>query len=560
MASKSDQAPQKPASGEPGGSFVVQAAPAPARLSERSAGAPDQCIAQTGFSQSEVIKFLASREAYGRLPDKRIDTHISHVFLVGRHAYKLKKAIKLEFLDYTTLEARRLACEREIELNSKTAPQIYIGVAAITRSDTGFHFDGDGEVVDYIVMMNRFDEATLFDNLCANNDLKDPLIADLAEQVAKLHMSSEVRIGEGAGRSIEATLAGVTKTLSKFNGDVFARGAVTNWALKMEAELLRQTRRLDMRGRMGFVRQCHGDLHLGNICLINGRPTPFDAIEFGDSYSDIDVLYDLAFPIMDLVRAGSFGQANLLLNRYLEMTGDYAGLHVLPMFMSLRAGVRAMVRALEWQRIGTGQNSAERQAARRAARAYFECAKSCLRTGRQKLIAIGGISGTGKSTLARNLALEIAPLEGAIILRSDAIRKRLFHQTALVPLPSEAYSEEINLRVFRALCRDAHRALQGEYSVIVDATFLDPQHRKHLEEFANKKRVGFQGLWLEVDEDTAIARVAARTSDVSDADNNVVVRQIAGGAGLVTWTRIDAAGSPAEVFDRAREALTPRIQ
>lgn len=517
---------------------------------------------QVGTNQGDVIRFLDSKQAWGRLPDKHIETHISHVFLVGRHAYKLKKAVKLEFLDYTELEARREACEREVEINKQTAPQIYIGVAPITKSDTGFHFDGDGEIVDYIVMMNSFDESTIFSNLCTNNDLKEPLIADLAEQIAKLHLSAEMRLNEGGASSVEETLLGVARTLAKFEGGVFAEGAIANWLLKMEAELLRQGRRLDIRGRMGFVRQCHGDLHLGNICLINGRPTPFDAIEFGDKYSVIDVLYDLAFPIMDLVCARSFGQANLLLNRYLEMTGDYAGLHVLPMFMSLRAGVRAMVHALEFDKrvtgnsTGTSTMNSDRDASRVAARAYFQLADDCLKPLDQNLIAVGGISGTGKSTLARGLAVSMFHREGAIVLRSDAVRKRLFHQTALVPLPPEAYSEEINVRVFRSLCRDAHRALQSGYPVIADATFLDHSQRAQIEDFAVKKSVPFCGLWLEADQDTVIARVAARTLDVSDADEEVVVRQAETDEGQVSWIRINAIGSPATVLDRAREALT----
>lgn len=514
---------------------------------------------EADVNQSDIVRFLDSKQAWGRLPDKHIETHISHVFLVGRHAYKLKKAIELEFLDNTSLEARRIACEREVEINKRTAPQIYMGVAPITRSDTGFHFDGDGEVVDYIVMMNRFDESTLFNNLCANNDLKEPLISDLAEQVARLHLSAERRLNEGGVKSVEATLAGVTKTLSPFEGKLLAAGAVSNWTLNMEAELLRQARRLDMRGRMGFVRQCHGDLHLANICLINGRPTPFDAIEFGDRYSVIDVFYDLAFPIMDLVCAGSFGQANLLLNRYLEMTGDYAGLHVLPVFMSLRAGIRAMVHALEFDKRMTARSGADvsREDARIAARAYFQLAQDCLKPMDKSLIALGGISGSGKSTLARGLAVSKFHREGAIVLRSDAVRKRLFHQTALVPLPEEAYSDEINRRVFRALCRDAHRALQSGYPVIADATFLDENQRAQIESFANKKSVAFRGLWLEVDPDTAVARVEARTSDVSDADEKVVARQVEAGSGEISWTRVSAAGSPASVLDRAREALTP---
>lgn len=512
---------------------------------------------EAGVNQSDIVRFLDSKQAWGRLPDKHIDTHISHIFLVGRHAYKLKKAVKLEFLDYTSLEARRIACEREVEINKRTAPQIYLGVTPITRSGTGFHFDGEGEVVDYIVMMNRFDESTLFNNLCANNDLKEPLIADLAEQVARLHLSAEMRLNEGGVKSVEATLAGVAKTLLQFEGKLLAAGSVANWTLNMEAELLRQARRLDMRGRMGFVRQCHGDLHLANICLINGRPTPFDAIEFGDKYSVIDVFYDLAFPIMDLVCARSFRQANLLLNRYLEMTGDYAGLHVLPVFMSLRAGIRAMVHALEFDKRRAARNGTDagREKSRISARAYFQLAQDCLKPMDQSLIAVGGISGSGKSTLARGLAVSRFPREGAIVLRSDAVRKRLFHQTALVPLPSEAYSEEINLRVFRALCRDAHRAVQGGYPVIVDATFLDENQRAQIEDFSEKKSVSFHGLWLDVDQETAVARVEARTSDVSDADEKVVIRQVAAGGGKVSWTTVNAAGSPATVLDRAREAL-----
>lgn len=499
--------------------------------------------------QLDVVRILASGDAFGQVPDERIDTHISHVFLVGLFAWKLKKAIKLEFLDFTSLEARRVACEREVEINRRTAPEIYLGVSAITRSGNSLELDGDGEVVDYIVKMNRFDDQTLFNRLYARNDLKETLISDLAEQIARLHLSAEHQPAFGGEQSVRHTLQGLVKTLSRFDGDLFPEGSVANWALKMEAELNRHSRRLDIRRRAGFVRQCHGDLHLGNICLINGRPTPFDAIEFGDEYSSIDVMYDLAFPVMDLVCARAFGLANLLLNRYLEKTGDYSGLEVFPLFMSLRAGVRAMVHALNFQ------SSHSDTADKIAAQAYFDLAESCLERSAPGLIAVGGISGTGKSTLARQLATSNFPRAGAIVLRSDAVRKHLFHQPALVPLPRGAYANRVNIRVFRALCRDAHRALMSGYSVIVDATFLDSKRRALLEDLAAKRQIPFWGLWLEAEKGLVMDRVSSRTSDVSDADRQVIRDQFDRGPGEVSWARIDANRSPAEVLSQAGKAL-----
>lgn len=507
----------------------------------------------TSCQQEEVIRFLSSKRAFGQLPDERIDTHISHVFLVGRHAYKLKRAVKLEFLDFTSLESRRIACEREVEINRRTAPDVYLGVTPVIRNGNSFHFDGDGEVVDYLVMMNRFDDKTLFNRLYEKGDLKEPLITDLAEQLAKLHLGAETRRDFGGAESVEHTMTGVARTLMEFDGDVFLKGSVAKWKLRMEAELLRQSRRLDMRRRAGFVRQCHGDLHLGNICLVNGRPTPFDAIEFGDEYSVIDVLYDLAFPVMDLVCVGASSHANVLLCRYLELTGDYSGLHVLPLFMSLRAGVRAMVHAL------SSRGAHGDETTRMTARAYFDLAGTYPQSSEPKLLAVGGVSGTGKSTLARRLATCEFPREGAVVIRSDAVRKHLFHHPALVPLPKGAYSLGTNVRVFRALCRDAHRALRSGYSVVVDATFLDEKRRRQLEDVATRRQVPFCGLWLDADKDTLIARVSARTSDVSDADREVIRSQLERGAGEVTWTRVDANGTPDGVLGLARAVIRENL-
>lgn len=217
--------------------------------------------------------------------------------------------------------------------------------------------------------------------------------------------------------------------------------------------------------------------------------------------------------------------------------------------MSLRAGVRAMVHALDFQ--SPHGDTADKI----AAQAYFDLAEACLEQPAPGLIAVGGVSGSGKSTLARQLATSNFPRVGAIVLRSDAVRKHLFQQPPLVPLPRGAYANRVNIRVFRALCRDAHRALMSGYSVIVDATFLDSKRRALLEDLAEKRQIPFCGLWLEADRDLVMERVSSRASDVSDADRQVIRDQFDRGPGEVSWARIDANCSPVKVLSQADKAL-----
>lgn len=511
---------------------------------------PDEVTRQDQFvTQGDVIQFLSRGAAFGQVPDERIDTYNSHIFLVGPHAWKLKRSVKLPFVDFTTLEARRAACEREVAINQRMAPDVYLGVVPVTRDRDTLQLDGMGEVVDYMIKMKRIDDHTSFNRLSVKNNLNGTLISDLAEQIAKFHLSAIPHFEFGGFESVKRTLQSVTETLSKFDGTLFSKGSVAAWGQEMNAELLRQARYLDLRRQMGFVRQCHGNLQLDNIYLSGGRPTPFDASELGGDFSTIDVLYDLALPIMDLDCARSFGHANLLLNRYLEVTDDYSGLHVLPLFIALRAGEQAMVQALQFQSGHT--NTANRIAALN----YFDLAKARREPCEPRLAAIGGVSGSGKSTLARQLAISLFPHEGAIIVRSDAVRKHLFRQSAMVPLPQEAYTEKVDRRVFRACCRSIHRALMSGYSVIVDATFLSSEYRLLLEDLADRQDVHFVGLWLDAGSNVLLDRITRRTSDVSDADKEIVLRQLKTDAGEINWTRIDASRTRSEVHLSARGAL-----
>jgi uncharacterized protein len=316
---------------------------------------------------------------------------------------------------------------------------------------------------------------------------------------------------------------------------------------------------LERRRRSGKVRNCHGDLHLGNICLIDDKPTLFDAIEFSAELTRIDVLYDLAFLLMDLIHRELGFFANLVLNRYLDLTRDEDGMAALPLFLSLRAAIRSHVSVAA----GARQRNAERK--RRdgdSARSYLALGETLLARGRPRLVAIGGRSGSGKSTLAQALAPDLAPLPGARVLRSDVLRKAMLNLPPEAKLPRSAYTNAMSRRVYSRLLRDAARIVGAGYSVVLDATFLDPDERDAAARLAAQADVPFAGLWLDTRPEVMAARLAARRRDASDATVAVLKRQIESDPGSIAWPRIDSGAALPRVVAEVRRAAgvaAPRL-
>lgn len=506
--------------------------------------------------QDAVIAFLSDPASYDPRPDavERIDTHAAIVFLAGAHAYKIKRAVKLAYLDFSTLEKRRRACERELELNRATAPGLYLAVTPIVRQADGrLALGGDGVAVEWAVAMLRFDQDDLLDRLAHRGRLDLTLMAPLADHIADFHA------GAPAARQTdgEAVMADVvTSTVAALGSapDVVPQSALSHYAKTILAALHDTADLLRQRSAGGHVRRCHGDLHLKNIVLLDGRPTLFDAIEFDEAIATIDVLYDLAFLIMDLWHAGLRRHANAVLNRYLAAAGDpdhLAGLAALPLFLACRAAVRAMVTLDNLANLAP----AARAGAEREAVDYFDRARGFLVPETPRLVAIGGLSGTGKSTLAAALAPALGAAPGAIHLRSDVERKALFGVPATRRLGPEAYDPAVTERVYAIMRDKAVRALGAGHSVIADAVSLTPEHRDLFETAAREANAPFSGLWLTAGADRLVQRVEARRGDASDANADVVRRQLELSTGPIAWQPVEADAGPDSTLHTAARAL-----
>ncbi len=508
--------------------------------------------------QRDVIAFLSDPATYGDAAGKveRIETHGALVFLAGARAYKIKRAVKLAYLDFSTLAKREIACRHEFARNHPAAPEIYLDVRAIRRQQDGrltLEGDGDGEIVEWVVVMKRFDQDCLFDRLAQAQRLEARHMAELAGRISTYHAKARpVRSADGE-RSLAGILDQIIRTLAA-DADQTSICAINRFAdrslkaLDTAAPLLRE------RARDGHVRICHGDLHLRNIVLLDGRPTLFDAIEFDDRIATVDVLYDLAFLLMDLWHRGMRGHANLAFGHYISQAmanETLSGLRALPLFLATRAGVRAMV-ALDKAAVSRGPGHIE---AIRESTDYLDLALKCLRIQEPRLIAVGGFSGTGKSTLAAGLAPTIGNIPGALHLRSDVERKRMAGIDPLDRLPTQAYSETATARVYQRLAERAEQALKAGHSAIVDAVFQKPQQRHAIERAAARAHAKFTGLWLVAPHQEMIERVRRRRGDASDADATVVEQQIAAGSSAMSWDVIDACGSRVEVAERAEAAI-----
>ncbi len=476
--------------------------------------------------------------------EKVIETSISWIFLFPDRALKLKKPLDLGFLDFTTPAQRRWASERELAFNRVTAPDIYRAVRAITRDAEGrLGLDGAGEAADWALEMRRFDETATLSNRLSVVD--GAFAEELGRRIARYHLQAAPGTTGGGASGLAFVLRSNAHLLRRETDqlpaeDVERLVAATQRAFERNSPLL------DRRRSAGFVRCCHGDLHLGNILLESGAPILFDCIEFSDALREIDVLYDVAFLLMDLSFRGSAEAANRVMNGWLDEaarglpTSAWDGLAALPLFQAVRATVRAHVNALE---------GAEEQARR-----YLAAAERYLAPRGPRLLAIGGLSGSGKSTLARALAPELGSPPGAVVLRSDEVRKRLWGRDPRERLPPVAYERAAGQAVYETLFETARAVLAAGCAVVVDAVFLQVEERRRIEAVAREAGAAFHGVWLEAPPAILRSRLATRRDDASDADERVLAVQLAADPGPLAWLRYAEANRP-DGRDALLEAL-----
>ena len=427
----------------------------------------------------------------------------------------MKKAVRLPFVDFSTLASRRNACRDEIEVNRRTAPDIYLDVVSVNANSEGVNLDGPGDPVEYLVRMRRFPQDCLLDHIAAEHRLTPALVRGIADQAAELHLSADRHPAGTLSEDFEKTATDLMSRLAGIQCNGSTRARLSRLEVLITEALRDRMPEIRSRARHGAVRHGHGDLHLGNLCVYNGQVRLFDAIEFEPRFSHIDVLYDIAFIAMDLLHRGCNAEAITMLSRYLSATRDYAGVDNLRLFMAVRAGVRAMV-ALLGNATGRGTLADE----------YLDLANGLLdRPRNPRLIAIGGRSGSGKSTLAFALAPALATAPDVLVLRADELRKRLFGIAPEERLPGSAYTQEASAQVYRRMFRDAARTVRNGASAILDASFLDASNREAFLELGRQVGIAATGIWLTAPTDVLSDRLEHRQGDASDADRTVMLRQ-----------------------------------
>jgi aminoglycoside phosphotransferase family enzyme/predicted kinase len=510
-----------------------------------------------GEDQRAIIAFLMQPESYPESPPEvsRIDTHGAAIFLAGERAYKLKRAVKLAYLDFSTPEKRKAMCERELALNRPLAPRLYRGLVPVTREAGGaLRLGGAGEPADWLIEMERFADAQLFDRLAVAGRLDGALIEKLAEVIERFHAAAPVCNEPGWPAGLGQIVRNVARALSGVDETATAGGGMPGYLTALQVTLDGHRDLLTARREAGLVRRCHGDLHLKNIVLIDAEPCLFDALEFDEDLARIDVLYDLAFLVMDLAHRGLKSEAHALLNHYFSRDAadiEWRGLALFPFFLALRAAIRAMV-GLDGLSLAQGE---KRAALAADINAYAELAKALLSPPAPMLIAVGGLSGTGKSTLARAIAPSIGAAPGAIILRSDVERKLRRGAGVAERLGAQAYAPEARNAVYSRLLHKAQAILQTGHCVILDAVFREPRQRERPQALAERLGVPFLGIWLEAPKGHMLARVAARRGDASDADAGVVLRQLDSTVPPSDWRKVDASGSKDETAAEVRALI-----
>jgi uncharacterized protein len=474
------------------------------------------------YSDSILINALQNPAIYPHNADhlEIVETHISWVILVGEFAYKIKKPLNLGFLDFSTLEKRRFCCEEELRLNSRLAPTIYLAVIAIHGSSDNPQLDNTGTVLEYAVKMRRFNRAQTFDHLLESRRLEAfhlkataHIIADFHALIPRVDAASDFGSPETLFRPVRENYTQISN-LPDINSRI-QLAQLRDWS---EQSFLNLRNVLIQRKQDGFVRECHGDLHLKNIAWLNDTAIPFDGIEFNPTLYWIDVISEVAFLLMDLSARKRPDLAFLFLNAYLEHSGDYAGLAVLPFYLVYRAVVMAKVSAIRAHQL---QHQPAIKQTLKDFHNYLQLAEYYTYPTQPMLLIMHGVSCSGKSWLSEQMATRLS----AIRIRSDVERKRLFGDKPSALL----YSAELSEQTYQRLENLADAILKAGFTVIVDATFLNSEQRQAFNQLAEQRVITFRIIHTHCAEQILHQRLQQRTAtrkDVSDADTSVLHQQL----------------------------------
>lgn len=456
-----------------------------------------------------------------------LETHISQVVLTGGHAYKIKKPVRFSFLDFTRLEDRRRYCEAELALNRRLSGDLYEAVVAITGTPEAPVLDGEGPAVEYAVRMREFPQEALLDAVQARGALAAEVMDTLARRIARFHMTTPEAPPDHPQCRTAALFHPVTENFRLIRPllvDAEDRTRLDALERRAHDEFARLESRLAARIADGRIRECHGDLHLGNIALLDGEAVPFDCIEFNDAFRVIDVASDIAFLIMDLESRELPGLAARVLNGWLEETGDYDALGVIDFYKAYRALVRAKVNLL---RLTQTEDPSVRTAVLAEYRRYAALADRCRPPAGRLLVITCGVSGSGKS----RAGLRAVERLRAVRLRSDVERKRgLSAPGAASGIGAGLYAPDVTEVVYARLGELARRVLASGYPAVLDATFLKRQYRERAAALARDLGVPFAILACEAPRDLIVRRLTARRTegkDPSDATPAVVDAQLA---------------------------------
>lgn len=448
-----------------------------------------------------------------------IQTHISWIILTGQYAYKVKKPLNLGFLDFSTLKKRKYYCEQELILNQRITKNIYLEVCAVCLDNGQYQLGGDGEEAEYCLKMHQFNQAGLFDTLMAERQIKSEWMDDLAKDVARFHHLAEINVNPKINHA-SLLAEHIQGNLDVAADNLDAAISVKDFRLlKMfaETEIEKRWELLQIRQTQNHIRHCHGDLHTRNITLIEGKPAVFDCIEFNDQFRIIDTMNDVAFLVMDCDEHQRADLGFRFLSRYLEFSADYQGLVLLPLYLFYRASVRGKVACI----LAGGVPKTEQKQHWDEAKTYFELSLNYTKANKPKLFVVAGLSGSGKSFLA----LKGCGIERAIIIRSDAVRKRLHENLVHLNL----YGQKMTELTYQTMLDAAKSTLKAGFSVILDATFLEFGRRQQVRELADVHGVSLHFYWLDIAQDVLKARIGARSkekSDISDADLSVLNKQL----------------------------------